>query len=99
MTGEWTYGIAGGTVSPVLAVNPSAVLAYPGAAFTPSPVFTPFLLPPAKKKDETKKDDNKKDNDQKKKVTGWWEQMYDEDGDRFWKHTVSQKTTYEDPYF
>eukprot|EP00903_Cladosiphon_okamuranus_P008947 g8562.t1 len=88
-TGEWSYGGVGGSlVSPVTTINPSPI-GYPGTVFTPSPVFA--VAPPAKK--EKKKDDDKK------KGKGWWESMYDDDGDRYWEHTVTKKTTYKDPYF
>lgn len=93
MTGEWSYGVGGGLVSPVLAVNPSPVLAYPGVVFTPSPVFAPPPPPPAKKKDEKKKDETKKEG------KGWWEAVYDDHDNRYWEHTVTKKTTYKDPYF
>lgn len=85
MSGEWSYGVGGGLVSPVT-INPSPI-GYPGAVFTPSPVIA--VAPPKKEK---KKDDDKK------KGKGWWEQFYDDDGDRYWKHTVTKKTTYKDPY-
>lgn len=98
MTGEWSYGIGGGLVSPAVAVNPSPIIGYPGAAvFPPSPIFAAPQLAPAKKKDETKKDDKK--DDKKKLGRGWWETMYDDHGNRYWKHTVSEKTTYRDPYY
>ncbi|CAM9164646.1 unnamed protein product [Ectocarpus sp. 6 AP-2014] len=98
ITGEWTYGHGGGLVSPVGTVNPSP-MGYPGGpVFTPSPVpggaLYPFAVaPPAKKKDDDEKDEKKE------KGKGWWETKYDEDGDRYWEHTVTKKTTYKDPYY
>ncbi|CAM9601734.1 unnamed protein product [Ectocarpus fasciculatus] len=100
ITGEWTYGYGAGLVSPVGTVNPSP-MGYPGGPiFTPSPVpggaLYPFAVaPPAKKE---KKDDDEKD-EKKEKGKGWWETKYDEDGDRYWEHTVTKKTTYKDPYY
>lgn len=83
VTGETTPVYGGGLVSPVGTVNPSPVV-YPGGAA----VFTPspvYPVAPAKKK--------------KDKGKGWWETMYDEDGDRYWEHTVTKKKTYKDPYY
>lgn len=88
MTGEWRFTFGGGLVSPVGTVNPSPVVGYPGAVFTPSPVFAPPPPPPAKKKDDEKK----------KKEKGYWETFYDDDGDRYYEHTVTKKVTYKDPY-
>lgn len=102
MTGEWTYGVGGGgLVSPVLAVNPSPVVGYPGAAvFTPSPIFAvPPPLPPAKKKNENKKEVKKDANQKEGKGKGWWEVVFDDRGNRYWEHTVTKKTTYKDPYY
>lgn len=90
-TGEWSYGGVGGSlVSPVTTITPSPI-GYTGAMFTPSPVFAPPPPPPPAEK--------KPKDDDKKKGKGWWETMYDDDGDRYWEHTVTKKTTYKDPYF
>ncbi|CAM9686648.1 unnamed protein product [Ectocarpus sp. 13 AM-2016] len=92
-TGEWHFGYGGGFVPPVGTVNPSP-MGYPGGpVFTPSPVPGGTLFPvavaapPAKKKEK------------KEKGKGWWETMYNEDGDKYWEHTVTKKTTYKDPYY
>ncbi|CAM9349098.1 unnamed protein product, partial [Hapterophycus canaliculatus] len=82
-TGETSYAFGGALVSPVGTVNPSPMV-YPGGAA----VFTPspvYPVAPAKKK--------------KEKGRGWWETKYDDDGDRYWEHTNTKKTTYKDPYF
>ncbi|CAM9601805.1 unnamed protein product [Ectocarpus fasciculatus] len=94
-TGEWHYGHGGGFVPPVGAVNPSP-MGYHTPIFTPSPApggtLYPVVVapPPAKKKEKDEK---------KEKGKGWWETKYDEDGDRYWEHTVTKKTTYTDPYY
>ncbi len=94
MTGE----VSGGLVSPVSTINPSPI-GYPGGmVFTPSPVpagFAPaptyVVAPPLNgKKEKKEKKEGKRE--------AYWEEVYDKDGDKFWKHTITKKTTYRDPY-
>ncbi len=94
MTGEWSYPYGGGLVSPISTVIPSPI-GYPGTMFTPSPVptvFTPspaFVIAPPVKGKKEKKEQGK----------GFWDEEYDKDGGRFWRHTATKKTTYSDPYY
>eukprot|EP00903_Cladosiphon_okamuranus_P008945 g8560.t1 len=97
VTGEWSYGVGGGLVSPVLAVNPSPIVGYPGAVFSPSTIFAAPLAPPAKKGNE-KKEEVKKDAS-KKEGKGWWEAVFDDRGNRCWVHTVTNRMTHKDPYY
>ena len=91
MTGD----ISGGLVSPVSTINPTPI-GYPGAVFAPSPVPTVFapspafvVAPPMNEKKEEKKEEGNKE--------AYWEEKYDGDGVRYWKHTITKKTTYSDP--
>ncbi|CAM9852651.1 unnamed protein product, partial [Pylaiella littoralis] len=99
ITGDWSYGM-GGLVSPAVTVNPSPVGFAGPAVFTPSPVpagYAPYpFVALAPKKEEGKDEDKKED---KEKGRGWWETMYDDDGDKYWEHTVTKKKTYKDPYY
>ncbi|CAN0092652.1 unnamed protein product [Ectocarpus fasciculatus] len=102
VTGEWSYVYGGGlSVPPVVAASPSSMVCSHGVVLTPPPVYAAASRShlPAKKKDaaDEKKDDDRKD--EKKKGKGWWETKYDEDGDRYWEHTVTKKTIYKDPYY
>ncbi|CAN0546372.1 unnamed protein product [Ectocarpus sp. 12 AP-2014] len=103
VTDEWAYVYGGGlSVPPVVAVSPTPMVYPHGVVFTPPPVYAaaPNPLLPAKKKDTAggQKDGDEKD-EKKEKGKGWWEVTYDEDGDRYWEHTVTKKTTYKDPYY
>ncbi len=100
MTGEWSYGHGGGLVPPVRLSNPSP-MGYPGGVvFTPPPIFA-FPSPPESKKGEGKKkaQQEEKEKNEENKREAYWEEMYDKDGIKFWKHTITNKTTYRDPYF
>lgn len=102
MTGEWSYGVGGGLVSPVAVVNPSPIVGYPAAAvFSPSPIFAPPPPPPVNTKGKNEKKEGQKEGEKegKKEGRGWWETKYDDDGVRFWENTVTKKTTYKDPYY
>jgi len=79
---------------------PNQRIQFHGAVFTPSPVQPAFasapafvVAPPLKGKKEKKKKGEEKEKE------AFWEEKYDKDGVKFWKHTVTKKKTYMDPYY
>lgn len=96
MTGE----VSGGLVSPVSTINPSP-MGFPGAVFTPSPVPPAFTPAPAfvVAAPLNGKKNKKKEKKEEKGREAFWEEKFDKDGVKYWKHTVTKKITYRDPYF
>ncbi|CAM9103996.1 unnamed protein product [Scytosiphon promiscuus] len=91
---SFVYG-SSGLVPPVPAVH-SSPMVYPcGTVFTPSP--TPVAM--AEKEDDEGAKKNESEEPKSVKGRGWWETMYNEEGVRYWEHTVTKKKTYKDPYF
>ncbi|CAM9183083.1 unnamed protein product [Hapterophycus canaliculatus] len=91
VTGEWSfvYG-SSALVSPIAAVHAAPMVYTGGTVFAPSPAPVAMVNPSKENKGE-----------EQKKATGkgWWEAMYNEEGVRYWQHTVTKKITYKDPYF